>query len=91
LVFGQLLAEPGHRPIKMMQVEALDALDPGSFGSRARFVHASSSSLGWFGFDFSVFVSVGRYFAVGSENGERETRVKDAKHWRSRRARSARP
>jgi len=59
--------------------------------SRGRFVHGSSSSLGWFGFDFSVFVSVGRYFAVGSENGERETRVKDAKHWRSRRARSARP
>src|SRR5208283_2789773 len=29
--------------------------------------------------------------ALGSENGERETRVRDAKHWRSRRARSARP
>ena len=29
--------------------------------------------------------------ALGSENGERETRVKDAKHRRSRRARSARP
>ena len=28
LVFGQLFAEPGHRPIEMMQVEALDALDP---------------------------------------------------------------
>ncbi len=28
LVFGQLLAEPGHRPIEMMQVEALDAFDP---------------------------------------------------------------
>src|SRR5208282_3470619 len=29
--------------------------------------------------------------ALGSENGEHETRVKDAKHRRSRRARSARP
>ena len=28
LVFGQLLAEPGHRPVKMMQIEALDAPDP---------------------------------------------------------------
>jgi hypothetical protein len=30
-------------------------------------------------------------FAVGGENGERETGVKDAEHWRSRRARSACP
>ena len=28
LILGQFLAEPGHRPIEVMQVEALDALDP---------------------------------------------------------------
>jgi len=43
-----------------------DSPHMGSFGSRGRFVHASSSSLGWFGFDYSVFVSVGRYFTVCS-------------------------
>ena len=47
----------------------------GSFGSRGRFVHASFSSLGWFGFDFSVFVSAGRYFAVGS--WQRKWRARD--------------
>jgi hypothetical protein len=65
----------------------------GSFGSRGRFVHASSSSLNWFGSTFrSLSASVDiSPLALGSENGERETRVKDAKHRRSRRARSARP
>ena len=28
LIFGQFLAEPGHRPIEVMQVEVLDAIDP---------------------------------------------------------------
>ena len=63
-----------------------------SFGSSGRFVHASSSSLGWFGStlrSLSASVDISP-LALGGENGERETRVKDA-NWRSQRARSPRP
>ena len=28
MIFRQFLAKPGHRPIEVMQVEALDAVDP---------------------------------------------------------------
>jgi hypothetical protein len=28
LIFGQLLAKPGHRPVEVMQVEVLDPIDP---------------------------------------------------------------
>src|SRR5271165_4579873 len=96
----------------------------GSFGSRGRFVHASShgelrvkgairscvltwGASGQGGDSFmrppahlvgsvSTFRSLSASvdilpLALGSENGERETRVKDAKHRRSRRARSGRP
>ena len=28
LIFGQLLAKPGHRPVEVMQVEILDPIDP---------------------------------------------------------------
>jgi hypothetical protein len=51
--------------------EPIAAFDPivltwGASGQGGDSFMRPSSSLGWFGFDFSVFVSVGRYFAVGS-------------------------
>ena len=47
-------------------------------------------SLDWFGFGLSASVDISSS-ALGSENRERSAGVKDAKHRRSRRARSGRP
>ena len=70
----------------------------GSLWSRVFFVVRRDPNGHWFhlgkrGLDVSVGLARVDLlpFAVGSENGERETGVRDAEHRRSRRARSACP